>query len=370
MKKLLICSHAYVSPENLVKPKLLSKKFKVGLVVPKRWQAMGRQLVVESEKLRGGDFRTFAISTFFSGNGGKYVYNPLSLFLVFIKFRPDILYVEEEPWTPSAFELMFLAKLVRVKKKAIFSWENLDLPLAWWQKMIKKFVLTQADLAVAGNKEAKGILEGYIAQLGRKIPVRVNAQFGVDTSHFRPISKRTPSKVFTIGFVGRFVKAKGIDTLIEALALLPKDCRLLLVSTTTLPKQFEGLAERLNVRNRIKIIEGKPHQDLPGYLNKMDVFVLPSKTTKTWKEQFGRVLIEAMACQLPVIGSNSGAISEVLSKAGLIFNEGDPHDLAKKILKLKKDKVLLRDFGKSGYQRVLKKYTHQAVVSRLIKIIS
>ncbi|MFH1895940.1 MAG: glycosyltransferase [bacterium] len=374
MKKLLICSHAYVSPENLIKPQLLAKKFKVGLVVPKKWEAMGRKLQITNDELRMTNFKTFRLGTFLSGNGGKYFYNPFSLFLVFLKFKPEILYVEEEPWTPSAFELLFLAKLFRVKRKVIFSWENLDLPLAGWQRFVKKFVLTGVDLVVCGNSEAKKLIENYLGWKSwrhRKTCVFVNAQFGVDTKRFvssSVITHPSPDK-FVIGFVGRFVSAKGIDTLIEALSLLPKDCRLLLVSTTKLPDRFLDLAKRHKVLNRIQVVESKPHQELPQYLNQMDVFVLPSKTTPSWKEQFGRVLIEAMACGLPVIGSSSGAIPEVVGSAGLTFEENNPSDLAKKIKKLKDLPKLCQELSQKALKKATTFYTHKAVVDRLTSIL-
>jgi glycosyltransferase involved in cell wall biosynthesis len=354
----------------------LAKEFEVGLVVPKKWLAMGRTLHIDDWTKRPEPLqkvRVFGITTLFLGNGGKYFYNPFSLFWTFLKFRPDIVYVEEELWTPSAFQLVFFARLFRTKRKAIFTWENLELPLAWWQNKIKRSVLSSVDTVICGNSEAKGLVDVYLKQVGLKAKMFVNPQFGVDVTHFKPGRKdrilQRRIRSFNIGFVGRFVESKGIDTLIEALSLLPEDCRLLLVSTTRLTQQFKSLAEKYGVSKRIKVIEGKPHQELPKYLKEMDVLVLPSKTTPTWKEQFGRVLIEAMACKVPVIGSSSGAIPEVIGKAGLIFEEKNAKDLAEKILSLKKRPELLKSLGEAGYSRVKRKFTHEKVVLGLAKLL-
>ena len=373
MKKLLICSHAYVSPENLIKPQLLTDHFDVALVVPKKWSAMGRDL--KSNMSNPIYFRVFPTRVAFPGNGGKYFYCTVQLFLAFLKFRPHVVYVEEEPWTPAAFELILFSKLFRVKKKVIFSWENLNLELAGWQKFIKKFVLSNVDLVIAGNREAKDLLEISLKKLGKNsIPVYTNAQFGVDTSHFSPrrdvACYVSTDKSFIIGFVGRFVPSKGIDTLIESLQFLPKECELLLVSTTHLPEEFTKLAEKLKVKNRIKVVEGKPHQELPKYLQQMNIFVLPSKTTLTWKEQFGRVIIEAMAVGLPVIGSSSGAIPEVIGDAGLVFKEGNAKELAEKILLIKKSAKLQKELSEKSLKRVAQKYTHEKVVKRLVDLLT
>jgi len=106
---------------------------------------------------------------------------------------------------------------------------------------------------------------------------------------------------------------------------------------------------------------GIPHQDLSKYLSLMDVLVLPSKTMPTWKEQFGRVLIEAMACQVSVIGSSSGAIPEVIGKAGLVFKEGNAADLRAKIEQLKSSPKVRKELAQKGYRRVLDNYTFEKI---------
>ena len=65
-----------------------------------------------------------------------------------------------------------------------------------------------------------------------------------------------------------------------------------------------------------------PLNDVPRHLRALDALVLPSESTPLWKEQFGHVLIEAMACGVPVVGSDSGAIPEVIGEAGLLFPGG------------------------------------------------
>jgi glycosyltransferase involved in cell wall biosynthesis len=97
----------------------------------------------------------------------------------------------------------------------------------------------------------------------------------------------------------------------------------------------------------------------------MSVLVLPSLTTPTWKEQFGHVLVEAMACGVPVIGSDSGAIPEVIGDAGLIVPEGNVDALADAIQSLISAPALRVDLAARGRSRVQAEYTNDSVARRL-----
>jgi glycosyltransferase involved in cell wall biosynthesis len=102
---------------------------------------------------------------------------------------------------------------------------------------------------------------------------------------------------------------------------------------------------------------------MPGYLNGLDVLVLPSRTRPNWKEQFGRVLIEAMACGVPVIGSDCGEIPGVIGDAGLIFREGSVAELAARLACLQADPALRVQLQRKGRQRVLERYTQKHIAS-------
>ncbi len=116
------------------------------------------------------------------------------------------------------------------------------------------------------------------------------------------------------------------------------------------------------------------HEEVPQYINLMNVLVLPSETTykfKTltavgWKEQFGHVLIEAMACKVPVIGSNSGEIPNVIGDAGLIFPEGEHLALQKCLIQLILNPQLKNELAEKGYKRLLNNYTNKALAEKLL----
>ena len=106
-----------------------------------------------------------------------------------------------------------------------------------------------------------------------------------------------------------------------------------------------------------------PHEQVARYLNTLDTLALPSLTTPTWKEQFGHVLIEAMACGVPVIGSSSGAIPELIGDAGLIFPEGDIAALRAAIISLQTNLCQRSELARAGRKRVLEHYTHDRIAA-------
>ncbi|MEM9768826.1 MAG: glycosyltransferase, partial [Cyanobacteria bacterium P01_D01_bin.71] len=182
---------------------------------------------------------------------------------------------------------------------------------------------------------------------------------------------------FVVGFVGRFVEEKGLLTLMQALGQLkaqgqPWKC--LLLGRGPLKADLQKQAVALGISDRIRWVESVPHDDVPRYINLMSALVLPSETTykfKTmtsvgWKEQFGHVLIEAMACQVPVIGSDSGEIPHVIGDAGLVFPEGNADELANRIRILLESPETRTDFSKRGYDLAMEQYTNRALAQKVL----
>jgi glycosyltransferase involved in cell wall biosynthesis len=94
--------------------------------------------------------------------------------------------------------------------------------------------------------------------------------------------------------------------------------------------------------------------------------VLPSRSTPRWKEQFGRVLTEAMAVEKPVLGARSGEIPHVVGEGGLLFSENNPVDLRDKLQRLVQDDKLRKTLGQAGRQRVLAHFTQRQVAQQTL----
>jgi glycosyltransferase involved in cell wall biosynthesis len=105
---------------------------------------------------------------------------------------------------------------------------------------------------------------------------------------------------------------------------------------------------------------------MPAFLRELDVLVVPSRTLPNWKEQFGRVLVEAMATEVVVIGSDSGEIPHVIGEAGLIFPEGDVPALRAHLQRLQTDYSLRRTLAVAGRQRAVAHFTQAQVAAQTV----
>ena len=107
----------------------------------------------------------------------------------------------------------------------------------------------------------------------------------------------------------------------RALEALATPWRALFVGSGPLEGLLRAWGERYG--DQVRVVTGVSHDDVPRYLNAMDMLCAPSQTTTHWREQFGRMIIEAFACGVPVIGSSSGEIPYVVGNAGIVIAESD-----------------------------------------------
>jgi glycosyltransferase involved in cell wall biosynthesis len=166
-----------------------------------------------------------------------------------------------------------------------------------------------------------------------------------------------------LGFFGRLVPEKGLNGLLDALARVPEQ-RLLVVGSGPERDALEAQARALGLADRVRFLGSVKSEDVAAYLKAIDVLCLPSLTRGNWKEQFGRVLIEAMAAEAVVVGSSSGEIPRVIADAGLVFPEGDAGALADRLLRLAGSAELRQDLRIKGAARVRMHYTNDVVAAR------
>lgn len=276
------------------------------------------------------------------------------------QFRPDIIHAEEEPDSLTALQIAIARRLFAPKARLILNtWQNIDRPRRAQVRWVTRQTLRAASAVMCANREAQTILgrHGYSGY------TRVLPAVGVDTEVFRPCPPRSPGGPLVVGYTGRLVYEKGLGTLLVAIAELGAGCELQLIGGGPDRAALEAQARALGVEGRVHFMPPVPPAQVAQHLCQLDVFVLPSITTRVWKEQFGRALTEAMACGVPVVGSSSGAIPEVIGAAGLIVPEGDPLALANCLRRLQESPELRRDLAAKGEARVREFYT-QAVIAR------
>ncbi len=251
------------------------------------------------------------------------------------------------------------------------SWQNLDFDrrrfpqptrlLYEWDTALERGVFARAAAIMVRNREAAGVLRrrGYAGRLAY-IP------WGVDAHRFTP-GPAAGARPYTVGFVGRLVADKGVLDLLAASRLMTAGHRLLIVGGGPLEGAVEAEARaRPGVVERVPVAD---HRDMPDLYRRMDVLALPSRTGRAWKEQFGRVLAEAMCCRVAVAGSNSGAIPEVIGGAGRVFTEGDPGHMARVLDELA-DPSVRGPLAAAGERRARERFSWATWAARTDRLLS
>ena len=378
--KIIVVSHTYIVDLNCEKLRQLSNldtDIQVIAVVPKRWQPGGVQnKIIESQLKDEGKFKIIPVGNFSQNNQGLLTFKP-EIVRLLKKFKPDIIQVEQGAKSLGYAQLIALNKLLNLKAKNLFfTWWNLPYKNKFPISILEAYNLNNTDGLIVGNQDGLDVLR----QHGYEGKAIVLPQLGIDEELFTPKPQpELASKLginnqeFVIGFVGRFVLEKGVLTLIESLASLKEfSWKLLLLGRGELQETIKNTATELEIQHRLIIVESVPHNEVSKYINLMDTLVLPSETTykfKTltaagWKEQFGHVLIEAMASRVAVVGSDSGEIPNVIGETGLIFPEGNAKALSNCLRQLMEKPELIKDLAHKGYTRAIQKYTNRAVAQK------
>ena len=285
-----------------------------------------------------------------------------TLHRIFSRVRPDLLHMDEEPYNLATLQGYALAKR-HGARAMFFTWQNLlrryPPPISWLERLIYRL----SSGAIAGNAEAVDVLrrKGYCGRTW------VIPQFGVDPELFTPdAAPRPDDRPFTVGFVGRLRERKGAHLLVEAVAQLRDDTRFELLAWGQEEQRIRALASQLGISDRVAFHPAVPSDQVPEFLRRLDVVVMPSIEIESWKEQFGRVLVEGMACGVNVVGSDSGEIAHVIGDAGLVFPPGDSVALAESLRRLRDDAVLRAALRERGIERVREPYTQQAIADQTV----
>jgi len=124
--------------------------------------------------------------------------------------------------------------------------------------------------------------------------------------------------------------------------------------------------------SKVRVVDDLTHDAMAPAYARLDVLVLPSHTTPTWKEQFGRVIVEALSCGVPVLGSDSGEIPWLigLTGGGLVFPEGDVGALAARLRELRESPQLRERLADSGRAAVQSMFTVSGATDPLERMLA
>jgi glycosyltransferase involved in cell wall biosynthesis len=357
--KVLYVSKSMVVAAYQDKLRELAAHADVTALIPERWSGK------RPEQGTPEPARVETAATWFQGHNHFHLYRHAGHFLD--AHKPDIVHIDEEPYSAVTSQLMRLC-MRRGIPAVFFAWQNIrkHLPLPF--PALRSYVYRHAAGAIAGTTQAAEVLRygGYTRTIA------VIPQLGVDASRFAPnpeagarvrASIGAPKDDFIIGFGGRLVPEKGVHLLLEAASRL-RSARLLFIGDGPERARLIRSADESRMAGRVHFAGAVASVDMPNWLAACDVVALPSISTRNWVEQFGRILIEAMACGVPVIGSSSGEIANVIGEeGGFVVPEGNSDALARSLLQFSGSKALRAEFGQSARNRVLAKYTHARVAA-------
>ena len=358
-------------------------------IVPPSWRDERGELKLERTTSDG--YNLIVTPLRFNGNFHLHYYARLDRLLT--QLKPDLVHIDEEPYNLATFLAMRSAQRLGACT-VFFSWQNLirayPPPFSWFER----YTLRHAAAGIVGNADSVRVwrTKGY------RGPLTVIPQVGVDPDLLKPLDRnrdfttetvlqsngripvssaetsllpdgRTPgSSTFVVGYAGRLVEEKGLDILLNALRDLGGEWQADLLGSGPDQPRLVELARRLHIADRVRFLPWMPSAQIAGYYRSLDVLVLPSRSQSNWKEQFGRVLVDAMACGVPVIGSTCGEIPHVIGDAGLIFPEGDAAALCEHLRTLRSNRSLHRDLAQRGRQRVLDCFTQEHIARQTYEV--
>lgn len=370
--KLLVFSHACATPSN---QRLFGaiedlSGWSVTLIGPETWRDdYGTTRQFERHMSFHGEIRTAPI--WFNGHVPLHIYRT-GFRNVLREIRPTIIFMHHEPYALATAQVYLANHLWHGCPIGFFTWQNLEKTYPLPIRQMEKMVYRQSTFAFVGSESAEARLRGGgYRERATLLPGSIDPtvhQPASDTIRLRRKLGFDPHDRL-IGFMGRISEAKGLSTALEALHQLPeRNWRLVLVGNGEDEPRLQRQAEHLGLAGRVHFLGYVPHPEAPRYLSMFDVLILPSETQSNWKEQFGRVLIESMACGTPVIGSDSGEIPNVIrrTRGGLVFPERNPEALASSLARVLNDADLRNRLASRGRETVLEEYTDVALAKRFV----
>jgi glycosyltransferase involved in cell wall biosynthesis len=387
--KVVVVSHASVNAPHRAAYDRLGRipDFEVHLVAPESLELGDAGSKTCDPAPEGSAYELHPLPSLFEGSGRFVWYRGLGGLLRHL--RPDVVFLEQDPGSLAVIGAALSAPGARCVAFSVENilrnrWLDARRALLGWKPRDLARDLAVASLCSLGAVAAGGLAaisneahQVFRDGLGWSKPLRT-VPLGTDVERFchRDASARRAELGlegdFVVGYFGRLVPEKGVHLLVEALAVLPKNVRLLLdmfanFQPGSYAASLMNRAAELGVRERIVTFDVS-HAEVADYMNLCDVVVLPSVTAERWKEQFGRVLPEAMACEVPVVGSRSGNIPDMIGDAGIVVDEGSPDAIAVAILDLMANPVRRRELGMAGRQRVIEHFSIEAQLAEMVSL--
>lgn len=369
--RLVVVSHPCVTPVNQDFYARVQEctGWDVAILLPRRWKnEYGRRRAERWPTFRG---ELVALPVALAGN------IPLHVYVAALRRRlralePDVVYVHNEPYAAATFQIVRAAQDLKASTAiGFYSAQNLGKRYPWPVSRWERWVYERAEFALPVSTEVADVLtrKGYEGSV-EVLPL------AVDTERYRPQPQsgeiHRDGRPVTAGYVGRLAQEKGVDTLLEALPLLDTpNVHALIVGDGPAGSALMAQAHQLGINERVTWAGYIPHEAMADVYHRMDVLVVPSRTVPAWKEQFGRVVVEALACGVPVIASDSGELPKLLDRTGggWTFPEGQAAALANVLRHFGENTAEVRDRAAGGRRAVERIFGLDPVADRFAAIV-
>jgi len=336
----------------------LAPELELTVLVPPYWQDERGRIPLERAHTHGYTLRVLPMR--FNGQFHLHYYPDLRAALR--ELRPQLVHIDEEPYNLATYHANRVARHLGART-LWFSWQNLHRryppPFSW----LERYNLRHTDYALVGSQTAAAVWRAK----GYRGPLAVIPQFGVDPALFAPPPAREDAPLHIV-YAGRLVPEKGVDLLLRALDGLAGEWRATILGSGPEEAALRAQAARLSCAARIRFAPPIPSVEMPGFYQRADVLVLPSRARPNWMEQFGRTLIEAMACGAVVVGAESGEIPHVIGEAGLTFPEDDVAALRAALAALSADPARRCELAERGRARVLAHFTQEHIARQTLAV--
>jgi glycosyltransferase involved in cell wall biosynthesis len=358
--RLLVISHpSVISVNQEVYRELRSRGWEVTIVVPSSWRSEYSQLDIEPQTLAGMEDALLLEPVALRGRPQRHFYLARCRAIV-DQLRPGVAFVEAEPFSFSATQWSLALARAGVPF-GVQCAENIDRRLPPPVRWMRSRVLRKAAFVAARSETA--------AQLARSWGARGEVELA---PHAVPLWDDVPApaaRPFTVGYAGRLVPSKGLGDLLAAVRRLQAPVELVMIGDGETRGELEG---QEIPGSRVRILDSLSHEQMAAGYAQLDVLALPSHTTPTWKEQFGRVIVEALWCGVPVVGSDSGEIPWLiaLTGGGLVFPEGDDARLAEQLQRLRDDPALRTELAARGRAQVERLFSVSAATDPLERMFA
>lgn len=355
--RVLTIGHSYCVALNRAVAREVARdpQFEVTVASPSFFYGDLRPIVMEPEP-PGSPLRVVPLGTSLTRHIHVFRYDGKALKSLIQEGQFDVVHAWEEPYVFAGYQIARALKNSRAKfcfRTAQSYVKRYPPPFSYFERR----VLSRAQGWIAGASLVFEAMcrKGFPQDSGRVL------NLAVEVSEFRPLAPEVKLAVLkelgleppVLGFVGRLTKAKGLDVLMQAMDIAgpSRKWSLLLLGSGEYERKIRDWAAKKGWRERVRVMLAK-HSDVPRYLGCMDALVAPSQTMKNWREQFGRMIIEAFACGVPVVGSDSGEIPFVIGDAGKVVGEADVAGWAKVIDELLESSDRRQELRNRGLARV------------------